>query len=132
MKVIFGTNIAVANLVSPVYNTTTPVCLKFFYRISLPKLKLSVFASNPTTPGKYLPAGNWTWDSQLDFHSWNSASLKLQNGVMQMMFFASKPTVTLDWSYVAVDRITLGSNIDSCDMPNLPGTLIGYSTIGCS
>lgn len=105
MQAIFDRSADTAVLVSPVYNYNQPICLKFYYQISTPKISLGVFAS--TTKSQFASVGSWTYSSQKNVGSWNNASYLLKDGLTQLRFVADKTGLTTDRHFVNIDRISL-------------------------
>ena len=106
LKVSFGTNIDTALMESPTYDITGPACVKFYYQISTPKITLTVLASTLMT-SQFTPVGFFSFAKQITITSWNLASVRLDNGVVKLRFFAEKTSITSGSEFVSVEHVEL-------------------------
>lgn len=111
MSSIFSTSAGVVTLESPNYNASGPVCLKFYYQISTPKIELDLQASTVTN-SSFSSIKRWRFSDQENLGEWSLADASLTNGVAQLRFTATKIGVTSDSPFVNIDHINLVSSID--------------------
>ena len=114
MRALFDTGLDQAVLESSQYDINEPVCIKFRYQISTPKIKLSFNASTNVGPNFYVYV-TWTFADQHVLGGWNDAFVSLPNGVTKWSFIAEKNGFTSNSPYAALDHIEF---VSSCPYPN--------------
>ena len=88
---------------SPTYDISGPACVNFYYRISTPKITLTVQAATRII-SDFSTVAIFTFANQA---TWNIASVRLDDGVLKLRFFAEKTSITSGSEFVSVDNIEL-------------------------
>ena len=120
MKVVFGEWLDSAVLLAPLVQLNGSACLQFDYRLSHPKIILSVQTSslsNSSSSSTWLLM-NLSYGLQANASNWNTANVSLnsnQGQLQQVAFVAEKIGFTLELEYAVIRNIIMTNS--PCPQP---------------
>lgn len=110
MKVVFGKWPDSAVLLAPPIQFNGAVCLQFQYRLSHPKIILSINTASHSNSSSIQELMKLKYSCQVNTSDWNAANVTLKSSdgqEQQVVFVAEKIGFTLDLEYAAIRDIVM-------------------------
>ena len=121
MKAVFGQNLDSAVLLAPPTQFNGSVCLQFQYRLSHPKIILSVQTTSLSNSLSTQKLMELNYRLQSNASDWNAANVTLngtEDELQQVAFVAEKIGFTVELEYAAIRNIVITNSSCSNQVTN--------------